>query len=65
MSTDPWAPVAQTQQMATGSSDDPWKPVASKPPETVTANDPFAPIKTNVDLDEFSALSTREKPLNS
>ncbi|KAK3860164.1 hypothetical protein Pcinc_033777 [Petrolisthes cinctipes] len=63
---DPWAvlsggaPSKSVTPPATGI--DPWEPVASKAPR-----DPFAPLSptNNGDVDEFSALSIREKPSNS
>ncbi|KAK4301804.1 hypothetical protein Pmani_026071 [Petrolisthes manimaculis] len=63
---DPWAvlsggaPSKSVTPPATGN--DPWEPVASK-----AARDPFAPLSptNNGDVDEFSALSIRDKPSNS
>lgn len=64
---DPWAVLGTVQPAKAptppASSNDPWDPVPAKPP----TKDPFAPISPtdNGDVDEFSALSTREKPANS
>ncbi|XP_050686529.1 epsin-2-like isoform X19 [Eriocheir sinensis] len=53
---DPWAVLGSVPP-----AKDPWEPVESKPAPT---RDPFSPLTPtdNRDLDEFSALSTREKP---
>lgn len=56
---DPWAVLGSVPP-----AKDPWEPVESKPAPT---RDPFSPLTPtdNRDLDEFSALSTREKPTRS
>lgn len=56
---DPWAVLGSVPP-----AKDPWEPVENKPPPT---RDPFSPLTPtdNRDLDEFTALSTREKPTNS
>ncbi|KAK7077943.1 Epsin-2, partial [Halocaridina rubra] len=61
---DPWAVLgapnsAVTPPAASGNSD-PWNPA----PQKLQSRDPFAPVSptNNGDVDEFSALSTREKP---
>lgn len=65
---DPWAvlgvipPAAKTTTPPAGTND-PWDPVPAKP----QTKDPFAPISptNNGDMDEFSALSIRDKPTNN
>ncbi|MPC14201.1 Epsin-2 [Portunus trituberculatus] len=56
---DPWAVLGSVPP-----AKDPWEPVENKPPPT---RDPFSPLTPtdNRDLDEFTALSTREKPTNN
>lgn len=62
---DPWAVLSSSSPAPSNSAEasDPWEPVPTKPP----ARDPFAPISptNNGDVDEFSALSTRDKPANN
>ncbi|XP_063612599.1 epsin-2-like isoform X1 [Penaeus indicus] len=62
---DPWAVLSSSSPAPSNSAEasDPWEPVPAKPP----ARDPFAPISptNNGDVDEFSALSTRDKPANN
>lgn len=63
---DPWAvlgappPSSATPPAPNTGNNDPWNPVPNKQ----QPRDPFAPISptNNGDVDEFSALSTREKP---
>lgn len=64
---DPWAVLGSVTPAKPptppASTNDPWDPVPAKAP----TKDPFAPISptNNGDVDEFSALSTREKPANN
>ncbi|XP_042866559.1 epsin-2-like isoform X4 [Penaeus japonicus] len=62
---DPWAVLSSSSPAPSNSADasDPWEPVSVKAP----SRDPFAPISptNNGDVDEFSALSTRDKPANN
>lgn len=76
--TDPWAPARSPEPPMGGicgndpwavlgsvpPAKDPWEPVENKPPPT---RDPFSPLTPtdNRDMDEFTALSTREKPTNN
>ncbi|XP_047476870.1 epsin-2-like isoform X6 [Penaeus chinensis] len=61
---DPWAVLSSSSPAPSNSAEasDPWEPVPAKP-----ARDPFAPISptNNGDVDEFSALSIRDKPANN
>ncbi|XP_069163598.1 epsin-1 isoform X3 [Procambarus clarkii] len=64
---DPWAvlgiiPPAKSSTPPVVGTNDPWDPVPAKP----QTKDPFAPISptNNGDVDEFSALSIRDKPAN-
>lgn len=62
---DPWAvlsaPPSASRATPPVGNNDPWNPVPAKTQQT---RDPFAPISptNNGDIDEFSALSSREKP---
>ncbi|XP_064107156.1 epsin-2-like isoform X2 [Macrobrachium nipponense] len=62
---DPWAvlsaPPSASRATPPVGNNDPWNPVPAK---TQQPRDPFAPISptNNGDIDEFSALSSREKP---
>lgn len=65
---DPWAvlgiiPPAKSSTPPVVGTNDPWDPVPAKP----QTKDPFAPISptNNGDVDEFSALSIRDKPANN
>ncbi|XP_063842899.1 epsin-2-like isoform X12 [Scylla paramamosain] len=76
--TDPWAPARSPEPPMGGicgndpwavlgsvpPAKDPWEPVENKPPPS---RDPFSPLTPtdNRDMDEFTALSTREKPTNN
>ena len=56
------APPASRATPPVGNND-PWNPTPAKPQQ----RDPFAPISptNNGDVDEFSAISSREKPAKS
>ncbi|CAL4061115.1 unnamed protein product, partial [Meganyctiphanes norvegica] len=67
---DPWAPVSSSPlPQATAAPpiiNDPWNPVSDTSViNSSQAPDPFAPLSPNGDLDEFSALSTRDKHINN
>lgn len=69
IASDPWAPVSASPvppppAAAAYSVNDPWNSVADTGPaiSSSQAPDPFAPLSPNGHLDEFSELSTRDKP---
>lgn len=76
--SDPWAPARSPEPPMGGiCGNDPWAVLGSVPPakdpwepvenQAASTRDPFSPLTPtdNRDLDEFAALSSREKPSNN